>query len=446
MDEATIKEMLTAYNQNPENDAVNSFFQKDNIWKILNVERYEPSHSAFLVWFFNQKSIYHSHLMYFINLLVARADRTLLQNGWNKTDDMKTFANAVFTGSYSIKTASATPELSINKISKIRFSDRLDVFIRCSIALYDRNGNEQEKTLEIIIENKVKSSEGVAKEEKVKDKLSSPTEEENAYKKLSQTDRYYYACSKQYGNRLKDNVDYQLFVFLTPERKKCNNENYILISYQDLVDRVFGNYLKRDDIDSDARVLLDGYLDNLGNPYNNNNIIAMNKDERELLVSFYKRNQKLFEVMIEALIKQADEDGEDEIKASFEEVKEGLKKAESPRRFYKINDGATTYKMRRVIEEFINFKIDNGDLFPDIKNEINTINATKRTTKGLCSETKDDLIINKNKKEPEPCEHSGVTYYVTTELKDKVDNDNFRKLKKYINNKYPEFQIKDIVV
>ena len=90
-----IKEMLTAYNQNPENDAVKSFFQKDNIWKILNVERYEPSHSAFLVWFFNQKSFHHSHLMYFINLLVARADEQLLQDGWNSTNDMKNFADNI---------------------------------------------------------------------------------------------------------------------------------------------------------------------------------------------------------------------------------------------------------------------------------------------------------------------------------------------------------------
>lgn len=56
MEATNIKEMLTAYHLNPENDAVHSFFEKDNIWKILDVERYEPSHSAFLVWFFSQKA------------------------------------------------------------------------------------------------------------------------------------------------------------------------------------------------------------------------------------------------------------------------------------------------------------------------------------------------------------------------------------------------------
>ena len=439
-----IKEMLTAYNQNPENDAVKSFFQKDNIWKILNVERYEPSHSAFLVWFFNQKSFHHSHLMYFINLLVARADKQLLQDGWNSTDDMKSFADAVFTGSYNIKTASATPELSINKISKIPSQDRLDVFVRCIISLYDSYGNAQEKTLEIIIENKVKAAEGEAKGGKAKDKLSSFTSVEDKYNQLHQTERYYFACSKQDNNRLKDDVDYQLFVFLTPDRKECKSENYILISYQDLVDYVFDNYLKRNDIDSDARILIEGYLNNLGNPYNNNNIIAMNTDEKELLVKFYKRNQKLFEVMIEALIKQADDDGEDEIKASFEEVKEGLKKAESPRRLYIINnDKEHRYKMWEAIREFINFKLRKGTSFDDIKEEIAKI--TPRATKFLFSRGKDDLITGSGKKQPHYCQYSDVEYYVTTELKDKEKNNNFRKFKEYVNKIYKEkFRIDDI--
>lgn len=439
-----IKEMLTAYNQNPENDAVKSFFQKDNIWKILNVERYEPSHSAFLVWFFNQKSFHHSHLMYFINLLVARADKQLLQDGWNSTDDMKNFADAVLTGSYNIKTASATPELSINKISKIPSQDRLDVFVRCIISLYDSYGNAQEKTLEIIIENKVKAAEGEAKGGKAKDKLSSFTSVEDEYNQLHQTERYYFACSKQDNNRLKDDVDYQLFVFLTPDRKECKSENYILISYQDLVDYVFDNYLKRNDIDPDARILIEGYLNNLGNPYNNNNIIAMNTDEKELLVKFYKRNQKLFEVMIEALIKQADDDGEDEIKASFEEVKEGLKKAESPRRLYIINnDKEHRYKMWEVIREFINFKLRKCTSFDDIKEEIAKI--TPRATKFLFSRGKDDLITGSGKKQPHYCQYSDVEYYVTTELKDKEKNNNFRKFKEYVNKKYKEeFRIDDI--
>ena len=144
-----IKDMLTAYNLNPDNDAVKSFFERDNIWKILDIQRYEPSHSAFLVWFFNQKITQNSHIRYLLNLLIYKADKAILSDGWNKTSDMKAFANAILTGSYSIKTVSVAPEVVINKLSKIPDRDRLDVFIRCVVSVFDNMGNEQEKTLEI---------------------------------------------------------------------------------------------------------------------------------------------------------------------------------------------------------------------------------------------------------------------------------------------------------
>lgn len=199
MDNSEIRPLLTAFNLDPENDAVKSFFEKDNIWKILDIQRYEPSHSAFLVWFFSQKISQSPHIMYLLNLLVSKADERILSNGWNETDDMKMFVNAILTGSYSIKTVSVIPEVIINKLSIIPDSDRLDVFIRCAISVIDNSGIEQEKNLEIIIENKVDSSEG---QEKVKDLSKCPTE----YQRLQQTERYYYACSKEHKNRLKGTV------------------------------------------------------------------------------------------------------------------------------------------------------------------------------------------------------------------------------------------------
>ena len=91
--------MLTAYNLNPDNDAVKSFFEGDNIWKILDIQRYEPSHSAFLVWFFNQKIAQYSHIRYLLNLLIHSADKAILSDGWNKTSDMKAFFYGLITES-----------------------------------------------------------------------------------------------------------------------------------------------------------------------------------------------------------------------------------------------------------------------------------------------------------------------------------------------------------
>lgn len=80
---------------------------------------------------------------------------------------MQVFASAILTGAYTINAISVTPELVINRISRIRYTDRLDVYIRCSLSIFDNAGREQEKTLEIIIENKVDSSEGKSKKRKM---------------------------------------------------------------------------------------------------------------------------------------------------------------------------------------------------------------------------------------------------------------------------------------
>ena len=426
MDNSEIRPLLTAFNLDSENDAVKSFFEKDNIWKILDIQRYEPSHSAFLVWFFSQKISQSPHIMYLLNLLVSKADERILSNGWNDTDDMKLFVNAILTGSYSIKTVSVIPEVIINKLSIIPDSDRLDVFIRCAISVIDNSGIEQEKNLEIIIENKVDSSEG---KEKVKDLSKCPTE----YQRLQQTERYYYACSKEHKNRLTGTVDYQFFVFLTPNRKQCRSENYVLISYQDLVDYVFENFLKRKDVEANSRSLIEAYLHNLGNPYNKNNkeIIAMGTEERNLLVDFYNRNKSLFEATIQAMIQQATSDGDEQSAREFEKVAVGLKNAGVGRRFYQIN-GTGKYSMPEIIEEYIKFKLDSGSSFASIS-----------PIKGkFISEFPNGVSIGSapNAK-PYSFNYKGKDYYVTTQLRDNDVKDNFRRFRTKVSANEPLFRI-----
>lgn len=437
MNTTNIKEMLTAYHLNPENDAVYSFFEKDNIWKILDVERYEPSHSAFLVWFFSQKSVQNAHVKYLLNLLVAKASDKILSNGWNKTDHMQIFASAILTGAYTIKAISVTPELVINKISRIRYTDRLDVYIKCTLSVFDNEGHEQERTLEIIIENKVDSTEGKFK--KAKEGFSATAEEEQ-YSKLEQTEKYYYASSREFGNRIKDDVDYQLFVFLTPDGRESKSKNYILITYQDLVDFVFENYLKRNDIDSNTKNLLEVYLHNLGNPYNKNNkgILAMDTVERELLVAFYNRNKQLFETTIEAMIQQSTKDGDTDSAEEFLKVASGLKTAGRGKRYYQIN-GSGSYTNREIIAEYIKFKLDKNVPFAEIYDEISKVkclgNFISDDPKGVTQRKGDG---------PYSFEYNDSTYYVTTQLRDNEPKHNFRIFREYVSKKEKDFKITEI--
>ena len=318
-----IKDKLTAYQLDPENEAVQAYFEKDNIWTILNIQRYEPSHSAFFAWFLRQEVKQFAHIRALLILLIDKAKEDILKDNWNNTVDMSFFKNAVRSGSYTINSVLVKTEQVINKLSQINSYDKLDVYIRCDIVLFDQTGKEHYKILEIIIENKVDSKEG-----KTKEKGFAPSNDfEKKYSNLTQTHRYYYACSKENGLRLKNDVDYQLFVFLTPDGKRSDNDNYILITYQDLVDYLFKNYLKRTDIAQPERELVESYLHNLGNPYHNKKreIIAMSDEERELLVSFFKRNEELFLATMEAMQQKANKDGDYETAQKWQDSINSIK-------------------------------------------------------------------------------------------------------------------------
>ena len=103
MDDTIIKK-LSDYQRNPENEKVQSYFTKDNIWNILDIQRYEPSHSAFLAWFFSQKEAQYSQIKALLLLLIEKAEASILSNNWNLTPDMEYFYKSILTGSYLIKT------------------------------------------------------------------------------------------------------------------------------------------------------------------------------------------------------------------------------------------------------------------------------------------------------------------------------------------------------
>ena len=51
MERSTI-ELLTEYNIDPKNTAIKQYYDADNLWKTLHIERDENKHSAFLAWLF----------------------------------------------------------------------------------------------------------------------------------------------------------------------------------------------------------------------------------------------------------------------------------------------------------------------------------------------------------------------------------------------------------
>lgn len=437
MNENEISQMLATYHMDVENERVNAYFEKDNIWTILNVQRYEPSHSAFLVWYLKQSLTNSPHIKNLLHLLVSKANPSVLRNGWNATNDMHYFAESIQTGSFTIENVNVSSEKPINQISKIRYTDRIDVFIKCGLTLYTKDNEAQEKTLEIIIENKIDSPEGKEKNKE----LTTPSQAENHYQTLSQTNRYYYACSKENKNRTKDrdDVDYQLFVFLSPDGKNCESKNYIILTYQNLVDCLFEKFLERTDISENARYLVENYIHNLGNPFNKKNeIIAMSTEERNLLVNFFERNRTLFEATIDAMIKKSEADGDDVAIDAYKAVKEGLNTA-SARRFYSIK-GQGKYKMYEVFEEYVKYKIFLHSQYSEIEKEL-----TEWGLKRVVGLQKTSINTGSSKKSYITSKIGDTTYYITKQWGDKDNTNNFYIFRTKVNETYhDDFLIKQI--
>lgn len=111
------------------------------------------------------------------------------------------------------------------------------------------------------------------------------------------------------------------------------------------------------------------------------------------------------------------------------------------RRFYTITIKGISYgpyKMWEVIREFIIFRLNNGVPFSSIYNEISKGKKLISNIPGVVSK-------GTGQSEGKTFVFKGNSYFITNQLRDNNANDNFRKIKDYINNNYPDFQITDIM-
>lgn len=147
--------------------------------------------------------------------------------------------------------------------------DRIDLFIDCDII----DGNGYNKKLQIIVENKIDSREGGAKGNKGNTRL--PKE----YSDASQTGRYYLGTHRTDKNA---GDVYQLYVYLTPlpsaqldQFNRMNeelsadfrdNEHFIQINYQDILDGIIVPLTHSNALSSRSRFFLEEFKNELTFP------------------------------------------------------------------------------------------------------------------------------------------------------------------------------------
>ena len=417
MEKSTI-ELLTEYNIDPKNTAIRQYYDADNLWRTLHIERDENKHSAFLAWLLSHDAEgTNSPLIMLLNLLVMRSVDGQMD------EHLKM---AILKAGLMIKSASVNTEVAVSRLSALNSNDRLDIYAVCDV-----EGVEDFARLEIIIENKVGASEGKEKSKKFED----------WEKGLSQTQRYYYAC---HDNRKDDNT-VQLFVFLTAKEQSSIDGHFIRISYQDLVDYILEPYINRSGLDDHTKMAIKEYLRILGNPYNKNNtILATTMEEKELLKDFYIRNEALFKRAIDVMIETSTDDEE---RNDFVELKKVVNRTSRGHRNYTIN-GIGNYSMYQVIEEFAKYLMQNGKSIQDVDDICKQYSKASKNWV-LLSDDKTKVYRYQYERDGKTYSHyhefsfNGKNYYSMKEWGGD-EKGKFTKLMEGINNNYPSFQIEEI--
>ena len=312
-----LSEIIT-FNSDKRVVALREKFNKASFFEIISKERSETTYSAFLRWLFSDNGSDDescSPLAFLLDILVRRSEEqqpgvdTILKNldvkksivtrqlslDAIKVDTevpVSVLAQAIV--DEKVRVEGALPVDQLKKVAA-KSQDRIDLFIECSIKAEELKAQK----LQIIIENKIDSSEGGKKVNKI---TGVPE-----YDDASQTARYYLGSkfsSVEFGAGTKDVIDgkktIQLYVYLTPDIPHANagiDKHFIQINYQDLVDGIIMPMLASSNLSSRRRFFLEEFLNQLVYPSLNGKemrpSIAIGKEHSEELSNVWKKYQPL---------------------------------------------------------------------------------------------------------------------------------------------------------
>lgn len=292
-------------------------YNEPSFFEIISKERSETTFSSYLKWLFQCKVPLDSSnpIMMLLDILIRRDG----EQGCQINNELK---NAIISRKLKIKTMKVETEQPLSDLARIVFDalctnneeeyrngqnskwkynekfsepfliannsrDRVDLFIDCEITGLD----DFIKRLQIIIENKVDSKESGGKT------YTSEIDLPQKYKDGSQTTRYYMGSHRRDA---KSAESYQLYVYLTPlpsekldqfreltkdpNRKTDfrDNENFIQINYQDVLDGIVSPLLHLASLPDRTRFFLEEFKNELSYPNVNSKkgpaFIAISKD------------------------------------------------------------------------------------------------------------------------------------------------------------------------
>lgn len=293
---------IIRFNEDKDLLAMREKYNEPSFFEIISKERSETTFSSFLKWLFscNTSLDSASPVMMLLDILVRRSNEQQ-KNLVLIPENLKTW---IVSRKVKIQTLHVETEQPVSTLARDVFDalcknnkdeytkgynsgwidypdfvnalqiasnsqDRIDLFIDCDII--DISGDN--KKLQIIIENKIDSKEGGAK--KYKDNTRLPKE----YLDASQTGRYYLGTHRT--DKKAEDV-YQLYVYLTPlpsvqldnlnhlkeelSAEFRDNEHFIQINYQDILDGIIVPLTHSTALSSRSRFFLEEFKNELTFP------------------------------------------------------------------------------------------------------------------------------------------------------------------------------------
>ena len=443
--EQEIKDLIIKFNLDESINDLKKYYATPTTWEIIKQARHETCHTQFIAWLLNNGDFNANPDVGSLKKLIV----LLLKWSKNQPESFydKKLAESIYNLNLKIKSWEVRPEYSINiKQTQPPYGQgNIDIFITCAVMIADK-----ERTVHIVIENKVGASETI-KEVDEKGNKWDKSNPKGKRTKLYQTEAYYQYVTNTYPN------DINLFVFLKPTicdlrditTAECRCKKYIQINYQELLDNIIQPICNQDDISEENRFRLRDYIKTLGKPSetidgeeDNGNkslnsinrqkiIMAMEQKERDLLKVFFENNEMLIRAAITSL-------NDPELTQSLAGVDSKGQRANNR---YTIN-GNDSYTMYEVLEKFVIFRLANPTVsVSQINKEIANFLNTKHV---IVSDDQNIKVYREVEGKYGTFTYNDKEIRYMTQWADKGDKTPFAKFRTKVSNMYPNFKIEKI--
>lgn len=302
-------ELIKKYQRSDTVYQLKNSFKDKTVFEILGVGRNEVSHSNFLAWLFNPNESHDLGMFPLEKFLFILASKEEYTNSERLVMPMK-LQNLIAVGSVKIKKVDIQREVCASDSCNLKGKDRVDIILDLFIEPIKKSeitANIDDQCniswIRIVLENKVFSAENG--------------------RDGTQTKIYFNHFENE---RKSHNEQWCIYAYLTPiNRPRCSDNHFIHITYQDIFNNILNPISKMRNLKMQTKFVINEYIKNLSITTDSKNTIpmAMEKEQRELLIKFWNENKELIVACIDAFLESGENDDVDV--ETFHRVAEGLR-------------------------------------------------------------------------------------------------------------------------